>query len=110
MSDEKYLRCLLRAVSFGSIALLQANASIAYAAGAGMPWEGPLDQILNSLAGPVARVIGVAAIIVTGLGIAFGEGGGGMRKMLWVVFGLTIAFSATTFFLSFFGGAQGAAF
>jgi type IV secretion system protein TrbC len=88
--------------------LLQANA--AYAAGSGMPWEGPLDQLLQSLAGPVARVVGVAAIVVTGLGIAFGEGGGGMRKMLWVVFGLTIAFSATSFFLSFFGGAQGAAF
>ena len=75
-----------------------------------MPWEGPLDQILSSLSGPVARVVGVAAIIITGLSIAFGEGGGGMRKMLYVVFGLTIAFSATTFFLSFFGGAQGAAF
>ena len=83
---------------------------VAFAAGSGMPWEGPLEQILASLSGPVARVIGVAAIIITGLSIAFGEGGGGMRKMLWVVFGLTIAFSATTFFLSFFGGAQGAAF
>ena len=83
---------------------------VAFAAGSGMPWEGPLEQILASLSGPVARVIGVAAIIITGLSIASGEGGGGMRKMLWVVFGLTIAFSATTFFLSFFGGAQGAAF
>ena len=90
-----------------SLLALQENA---FAAGAGMPWEGPLEQILNSLAGPVARAIGVAAIIVTGLGIAFGEGGGGTRKMLWVVFGLTIAFSATSFFLSFFGGASGAAF
>lgn len=84
--------------------------SQAFAAGSGMPWEGPLDQILTSLSGPVARVIGVAAIIVTGLGIAFGEGGSGMRRMLWVVFGLTIAFSATSFFLSFFGGGTGAAF
>ena len=90
-----------------AILLLSQNA---YAAGAGMPWEGPLDQILNSISGPVARALGVAAIIITGLGIAFGEGGGGMRKMLWVVFGLTIAFSATSFFLSFFGGASGAAF
>ena len=82
----------------------------AFAAGSGMPWEGPLEQILTSLQGPVARVVGVAAIIVTGLGIAFGEGGGGMRRMLWVVFGLTIAFTATTFFLSFFGGGTGATF
>lgn len=86
------------------------QASSAYAAGSGMPREGPLDQILTSLSGPVARVIGVAAIIITGLSIASGEGGSGMRRMLWVVFGLTIAFSATSFFLSFFGGGTGAAF
>ena len=92
------------------LVLLPLWAMPAFAASTGMPWEGPLEQFLNSLAGPVARVIGVTAIIVTGLGIAFGEGGGGMRKMLWVVFGLTIAFSATTFFLSFFGGVQGATF
>ena len=82
----------------------------AFAAGSGMPWEAPLDQLLTSLSGPVAKAVGVAAIIITGLGIAFGEGGGGMRKILWIVFGLTIAFSATSFFLSFFGGGQGAAF
>lgn len=80
----------------------------AFAAGSGMPWEGPLQQLLDSLSGPVARTIGVAAIIVTGLGLAFGEGGGGMRRMLWVVFGLTIAFAATSFFLSFFGFSAGA--
>ena len=100
---------LLNAVcALAAIALLLP--AQAFAAGSGMPWEGPLDQILTSLSGPVARVIGVAAIIVTGLGIAFGEGGSGMRRMLWVVFGLTIAFSATSFFLSFFGGGTGAAF
>ncbi len=82
--------------------------SKAFAGGSGMPWESPLEQILTSLSGPVARIIGVAAIIITGLAIAFGEGGGGMRRMLWVVFGLTIAFSATSFFLSFFGGTTGA--
>ncbi len=84
--------------------------SSAYAAGSGMPWEGPLEQILTSMSGPVAKAIGVLAIITTGLTLAFGEGGGGMRKMLWVVFGLTIAFAATSFFLSFFGFAAGAAF
>ncbi len=94
-----------------SLALVTSfTAEPAFAAGTGMPWEGPLDQIINSLSGPVARAIGVASIIITGLGIAFGEGGGGMRKMLWVVFGLTIAFSATSFFLSFFGGGTGATF
>ena len=86
------------------------TAQSAFAAGSGMPWEGPFEQILTSLSGPVVRIFGVSAIIVTGLSIAFGEGGGGVRKMMWVVFGLTIAFSATSFFLSFFGGSTGATF
>ena len=86
-----------------SVLSLLALSQTAHAAGGGMPWEGPLTQILDSLSGPVARIIGVIAIIMTGLGIAFGEGGGGLRKLLFIVFGLSIAFSASTFFLAFFG-------
>lgn len=85
-------------------------AAQAYAAGGSLPWEGPLEQIMESMSGPVARALGVIAIVVTGLMLAFGEGGGGMRRMLWVVFGLSIAFAAVSFFLSFFGFAGGAAF
>lgn len=85
-------------------------ATSAQAAGGNMPWEGPLGDILTSLTGPVAKFMGVAAITITGFAIAFGEGGGGMRKLLWVVFGLSIAFSATTFFLSWFGFSGGATF
>ena len=33
----------------------------AYAAGTNMPWEAPLQQILDSIQGPVARVIGLLA-------------------------------------------------
>jgi len=78
--------------------------------GAGMPWETPLNSFLTSLTGPVAKIVGVAAVVITGLGIAFSEGGSGMRKIVTVAFGLTIAFSATTFFLPLFGYAGGAAF
>jgi type IV secretion system protein TrbC len=83
---------------------------LAHAAGAGMPWETPLNNFLTSLTGPVAKIGGVAAVVVTGLGMAFSEGGSGMRKLITVAFGLTIAFAATTFFLPLFGYAGGAAF
>lgn len=84
-------------------------AAAARASGSGMPWEGPLQSILNSIAGPVAKVIGAIVIIATGLTIAFGEGGAGMRKLLWVVFGLSIAFTAVSFWLSFLGYGGGLA-
>lgn len=80
----------------------------AHAAGSGMPWEGPLQSILESIEGPVAKILATIVIILTGLGLAFGESGGGMRKLLQIVFGLSIAFAATSFFLSFFSFGGGA--
>jgi type IV secretion system protein VirB2 len=83
-------------------------AGMAQAAGSGMPWEAPLQRILESVEGPVAKVIAVIIIIVTGLSLAFGDMGGGFRRLLQIVFGLSIAFAATSFFLSFFSFAGGA--
>ena len=80
----------------------------ANAAGSGMPWEAPLQRILESIEGPVAKIIAVIIIIVTGLTLAFGDMGGGFRRLLQIVFGLSIAFAATSFFLSFFSFAGGA--
>ena len=91
-----------------SVAMIYSG--IAHGAGAGMPWETPLNNFLTSLTGPVAKIVGVAAVVITGLGIAFSEGGSGMPKIVTVASGLTIAFSATTFFLPLFGYAGGAAF
>ncbi|MEA0618321.1 TrbC/VirB2 family protein [Xanthomonas campestris pv. campestris] len=82
----------------------------AYASGTGMPWEDWLDKLLNSISGPVAKAIGVIAIISCGLGIAFSEGGSGMRKLMMVCVGLSVAFTASTFFLNFLGFGGGAVF
>jgi len=80
----------------------------AYAAGSNMPWEQPLQQILQSIEGPVSKIIAVIIIIVTGLTLAFGDTSGGFRRLIQIVFGLTIAFAASSFFLSFFSFAGGA--
>jgi type IV secretion system protein VirB2 len=73
------------------------------AGGAAMPWEGPLAQLIDSLTGPVAKALGIAAIVITGFGMAFSEGGSVMRKALWVVLGLAVTFSATSWALPFLG-------
>ena len=77
-------------------------AGTAKAAGSSMPWEGPLQSILDSIQGPVARIVAVIIIIATGLALAFGDTSGGFRKLIQIVFGLSIAFAASSFFLSFF--------
>ena len=82
--------------------------SPAFAAGSSMPWEAPLQSILESIEGPVAKIIAVLVIIVTGLSLAFGDASGGFRKLIQIVFGLSIAFAASSFFLSFFSFGGGA--
>jgi type IV secretory pathway VirB2 component (pilin) len=88
--------------------LFAALSTPAYAAGSNMPWEQPLQQILDSIQGPVAKVVSVIVIIVTGLTLAFGESSGGFRRLIQIVFGLSIAFAASSFFLSFFSFGGGA--
>ena len=101
-------RDIVKAIALTGLVL--ALAGPAHAAGSGMPWEGPLQSILESIEGPVAKILATIVIILTGLGLAFGETGGGMRKLLQIVFGLSIAFAATSFFLSFFSFGGGATF
>ncbi|MDB5575387.1 MAG: conjugal transfer protein TrbC [Bradyrhizobium sp.] len=80
----------------------------AYAAGSSMPWEAPLQSILDSIQGPVAKILAVIVIIMTGLTLAFGDSSGGFRRLIQIVFGLSIAFAASSFFISFFSFGGGA--
>jgi type IV secretion system protein VirB2 len=82
--------------------------SPSFAAGSNMPWEQPLQQILQSVEGPVSKIVAVIIIIVTGLTLAFGDTAGGFRRLIQIVFGLSIAFAASSFFLSFFSFGGGA--
>ena len=92
-------RCATLAASAGAQMLVAGPAG---AAGSNMPWEQPLNQILQSVEGPVSKILAVIIIIVTGLTLAFGDTSGGFRRLIQIVFGLSIAFAASSFFLSFF--------
>ena len=96
------LRCRRGVVSLTALVTTCCAVSSARAAGSNMPWEQPLNQILQSVEGPVAKIIAVIIIITTGLSLAFGDTSGGFRRLIQIVFGLSIAFAASSFFLSFF--------
>ena len=98
-------RRLAAASTLAAVMIVTGPAS---AAGSNMPWEQPLNQILESIQGPVAKVMSVIVIIITGLTLAFGESSGGFRRLIQIVFGLSIAFAASSFFLSFFQFGGGA--
>jgi type IV secretion system protein TrbC len=101
------IRCVraARAVVFAGMLTVATHAE---AAGSGMPWEEPLQKVLESVQGPVAKIVAVIIIITTGLTLAFGETAGGFRRLIQIIFGLSIAFAASSFFLSFFSFGGGA--
>ena len=45
----------------------------AAAAGVAMPWDGPLDRIVDNLTGPFALAVGVLGLVVLAVRILFGE-------------------------------------
>jgi type IV secretion system protein VirB2 len=101
-------RAHLKLVAVAAFVAASIQATTALAAGSNMPWEQPLQQILQSIQGPVSKIIAVIIIIVTGLTLAFGDTAGGFRRLIQIVFGLSIAFAASSFFLSFFSFSGGA--
>lgn len=96
-------RGLLAATTSCALAL----AGPALAAGSDMPWEGPLQQVVDSITGPVAQAAAVVAVVIFGAGVAMSESGSGMRRGIGILFGISIAFAASTFFLDFFGFSGG---
>lgn len=102
---------LRRAVPLIVLAVLLAGPALAAtSSGTSMPWETPLQTISDSLSGPVAKAIGIIAIVMTGLGFAVAESGSVIRKGMGIVCGLAIAFTATTFMSTFFSTTSGAVF
>ena len=90
-------------------AILLCIADRAFAASAGMPWEGPIMQLVSSLTGPVAKGIGIVAIAAAGLGMALSESGHAMKKFIGIILGLSIAFTAGSFGISLLGFSGGLA-
>ena len=90
-------------------ALASVAASPARAAGGGMPWDGPLSQVVTSLTGPVAGSLIAVAIVASGLTMAFAAGQG-MRQFAGIIFAGSIVGVGLMFFMGLFDLTAGAAF
>lgn len=107
MTLNQTMRAGVRAtaiVATAAIAAGAAHAATGGGAGGAMPWEGPLTAVMDSITGPVARILSILIIVATGLTLAFGDVGQGFKKLLQILFGLAIAFAAASFFLPLVGG------
>ena len=60
-SAAHFLQLVLALRNHGAAVLLAVSPAWAAGAGTAMPWEGPLDTIMQSLSGPVAKAVGIIA-------------------------------------------------
>ncbi|WEX79489.1 TrbC/VirB2 family protein (plasmid) [Sinorhizobium numidicum] len=64
--------------------------------GGGLPWEGPLQQIQESITGPVAGAIALAAVAIAGGMLIFGgELNDFARRLMYIVLVTGILLGAT---------------
>jgi type IV secretion system protein VirB2 len=64
--------------------------------GGGLPWEGPLQQIQESITGPVAGFIALAAVAIAGGMLIFGgELNDFARRLMYIVLVAGILLGAT---------------
>ena len=68
----------------------------------------PSGVVVDSVTGPVVQAAAVIAVVIFGAGVAMSEGGSSLRRGIGILFGISIAFAASTFFLDFFGFGGGA--
>lgn len=108
MRKETLQLLIQGSLSFLSILLMLTTPDIAYAGNTGLPWEEPLEQLKNSITGPVAVTIAIVAIAITGLALAVGEASGFVRRALQIVFGISISFAAANVVVEFFKFSGGA--
>ena len=95
--EGRRIRTFVTAGALGAVALLVAP-EIAHAtpSGPSMPWDAPLQTLLDNLQGTVARILVTVAVVITGLLFAFGESGGAFRRVFGIAFGAAIALGALT--------------
>ncbi|MGF6175497.1 TrbC/VirB2 family protein [Ensifer sp. 4252] len=76
--------------------LFASAAPVLAGSGGGLPWEGPLEQIQESITGPVAGYIALAAVAIAGGMLIFGgELNDFARRLMYVVLVAGILLGAT---------------
>ena len=70
MTRKTYL--ILALTIFATVSFSFSGPALASSGGGGLPWESPLQQIQQSITGPVAGFIALAAVVIAGAMLIFG--------------------------------------
>lgn len=94
------------ALFFALVTVAAPAAHASTGGGSPMPWDTPLQNLLNNLTGPTARALVIIAIVGCGLFWAFTRNEEGLKKLGQIAFGGAIALGAVAMITSLgFSGA-----
>lgn len=106
--NKPLISCRFASILAGNALSVLASPAFAAGGGGGLPWEGPLQQIQQSITGPVAGMIALAAVAIAGGMLIFGgELNDFARRLMYIVLVAGILLGATQIVGLF--GAGGAA-
>ena len=92
----QHKRSLLKLIVI-AVSVIAATSPAFASSGGSLPWEGPLEQIQESITGPVAGYIALAAVAIAGGMLIFGgELNDFARRLVYVVLVAGILLGATT--------------
>lgn len=81
------------------------STSPAFASSTGnLPFNSTMNMLQQAISGPFLLAAAIIMIVITCLMLAFGEWGDGFKKMINIVLWLSVAFAATSFITTMFGG------
>lgn len=88
-----------------SVVLGLLNSSTVFAGTTGdLPFTSTMQTLEKAISGPFLMAASIIMVVVTCLMLAFGEWGDGFKRIITVVLWLSIAFAATSFITTMFGG------
>ncbi|MGH7448627.1 MAG: TrbC/VirB2 family protein, partial [Longimicrobiales bacterium] len=88
------------------IMMVQATEVAAAGTGPDMPWNTPLQRLLDNLSGPTARTLGMLMFVIGALTWGFSRNEEHVRRFGTIVFGCAVAIGVVNLFnaLAFQGG------
>lgn len=72
--------------------------------GGNLPFNSTMNVLKDAISGPFLLAAAIIMVVITCLMLAFGEWGDGFKKLINIVLWLSIAFAATSFITTMFGG------
>ncbi|MBO9134483.1 conjugal transfer pilin TrbC (plasmid) [Rhizobium sp. B230/85] len=69
---SRNIKLVLTWAALAAVCVSLAEPALASSGGGGLPWESPLQQIQQSITGPVAGFIALAAVAIAGAMLIFG--------------------------------------